>query len=306
MKIGTTFDFQQAESLGLDWRKAFQNIIKMKFNPIRVGIKWNVVEVEKGVYDWSIYDEIFEYLTKVDAVLVVGAKVPRWPEYFIPDWIELKGNLDSSLLEKGLQKFILKVVDRYGNLENVKIIQIENEPFLKSGPNQRTLSLKLLEKELETVKKVTQKPILLTMQGLPTTGVVAEFLKGRLSYKKKLIRKADIVGFNVFPSFEGKVFERWNKVYKASKLAWKYLKYLYKYSLQRHKEVIVTELQAEPWQFGEVSHSEAFGNKTCNPELVKDYLKRVEKIGFEKVLVWGSEFWLKCKEEGANDWIEVV
>lgn len=314
MKFGTTFDYEQAQNLGLDYKEVLERIVSLKLSPIRIGIKWNKVEGKRKKYNWDIYDNILAMLDKhkIPIVLAIGMKSPRWPEFFIPEWVNLKLIENSVVsgedidLKDNLFDFISKVLKRYKDLKCIKYIQVENEPFLKAGPYKNSISYKFLENEINFIKTLTNLPIILNAQGLPTTGTFAEYLKGRNSYKKKLIKLSDIFGINIFPKFEGKIFNKANKEFSASCFAWWYLKKLFNKTNNLKKKCFVTELQAEPWQFGDVDLYDAYANKTCNPDMVRDYIDRLRKIGLENILIWGVEFHIACEKKGNDGWIKKI
>ncbi len=311
MNLGTTFDYEKAIEYGLSLKETLNEIIKLKLSPVRIGLKWNKIEIEPTRYDWSIYDYIinFFYTKKTPIILAIGMKSPRWPEFYV-NREKFKSNRsvfefeDDEFYER-LFKFIEKGIRRYRKFKNIKYLQIENEPLLKSGPNRETLTYNLLNKEVLLARSVSDIPILLTDQGLPTTGLMAEYLKGKYANKKKLVELCDCFGLNIFPRFEDKILNTFNYTYKASIFAWRYLLKLFNLAKSKCKECIVTELQAEPWQLGNINYKDANKNKTCKLKFVKDYLRKLKLIGFDTVLIWGTEFHLKCKNEGNLDWMSI-
>ncbi|MFC1780605.1 hypothetical protein ACFLY9_02830 [Patescibacteria group bacterium] len=313
MQLGTTFDIDYATHLGLNWKDTLEQIVNLKLSPIRIGIKWSRVKVQKKKYNWLDYDEILELLDSknIPILLSVGMKSPRWPEFFIPDWIETNTtnsiiDINESNIKDSLFEFIKITIERYKHLRNIKWLQVENEPFLESGPNKLRISQDLLKEEVSFVRSISNRQILLTAQGLPTTGLLAEYLKGRYKYKNKLINIADIIGFHVYPKFEHESLLNKPKTFSASKTAWKYLQKLFNKTQSVNKECWCTELQAEPWQVELVSHKDTYVNKTCNPKMVKNYIKKLENIGFKTILVWGTEFHIKCEHEGNDKWIKRI
>ncbi|MBN2015804.1 beta-galactosidase [Candidatus Dojkabacteria bacterium] len=311
MQLGTTFDIDYAKHLGLDWKNSLRQIINFGILPVRIGIKWSRVEEKKRKYNWKDYDEILNILehSNTPTILVVGVKSPRWPEFFIPQW--LQSDINDSQFKDELFKFISIVVSRYKKIKNIKWFQIENEPFLKMRSTNNEGRIKripnnLLKEEVQFVQSLTELPIILTAQGLPTTGILAEYFKGRNSYKRKLIELADIVGLHVYPKFEHESLLGKPKTFEASSRAWKYLENLHSKARTRGKECFCTELQAEPWQTKQVSMTDAYANETCNPNLVNDYIHRLGQIGFKKILVWGTEWHLACKKHGNSEWIEKI
>jgi len=301
--LGTTFDYEHAIHLGLDWKATLQKIINLKYSPVRIGIKWNKVEKNMGEFDWKIYDELFNTLdkTNIEVILCIGMKSPRWPEFFIPDWIKWKKNkffykkqINFSSEETDiLLNFIKTCLNRYLKHKNIKFIQVENEPFLPAGPNKYFISEKLLQKEIDIVKSITNLPIILNDQGLPTTGIIPEILKGKYFKKLKLMKMCDILGLNIYPIFEDKWLFGKPKKFSASKIGWKYLNFLINQATKMNKKIFITELQAEPWQIQKVDIKNLERNISNTPEMTKIYINKLSKLQIEKILLWGSEFLIK-------------
>ena len=122
VRIGTTFSPLQCEYFGMDWKKAYLAILDEGFDIIRVSAYWDEIEKEEGVYDFTVLDWQVEQARKkgVPVVLAVGIKVPRWPEYHIPDWLEEQMRFgigakisNNRLLREKTFQFIEKTVLRY-------------------------------------------------------------------------------------------------------------------------------------------------------------------------------------------------
>lgn len=310
MKLGTTFDIDQAILNNLDPYKSLKKIIKMGISPIRIGIKWSRVEEKKGKYNWKDYDKIFKILAEnnTPVILTVGMKSPRWPEYYIPEWTK-NDNVaiqpsNFSDLKENLFKFTKKCINRYSKHSNITCIQIENEPFLPSGPDKWHIPEEFLADEIKYVRKLTKLPIMLTIQALPNTGILAEYIKGRNKYKKWLIDNSDIIGLHIYPKFEGSLFGQKKHIFKASESSWRYLNRLIKFAKEKGKKVWVTELQAEPWESGPIDKMDSYSPKTINPEIVVKNIARLKEMGIQTVLLWGIEFHLECLEEGNGEWME--
>src|SRR3990170_3107415 len=86
---GIVFSFKQAELLGLNPREVFLNLLdELKPGYLRVIAYWDRIESEKDRYNFSELD--FQLIEaekrKIKTTLVVGEKVPRWPECHYPNW----------------------------------------------------------------------------------------------------------------------------------------------------------------------------------------------------------------------------
>ena len=88
VQIGTTFSTRQCLYLQVNAKKTLKEILKAKFDLIRLSAYWDDLEPREGVYDFSSLDwQIAQAKSRqIPVVLTLGMKAPRWPEYFIPPW----------------------------------------------------------------------------------------------------------------------------------------------------------------------------------------------------------------------------
>ncbi len=87
--LGTTFSQLQCRYIGLDYRAAFQDICQIGLDRIRLCAYWNEIETQPGLYDFSILDWLLAEADRnqIEVVLAVGMKVPRWTEFYFPQWV---------------------------------------------------------------------------------------------------------------------------------------------------------------------------------------------------------------------------
>src|SRR5665647_2108102 len=88
-QLGVTFSYRYAQDIGLNWQETFTAILDdLKIKKIRIPIYWDLTEPKDGTYDFSAVDWQLQEAAKrnADIILVVGQKVPRWPECAIPEW----------------------------------------------------------------------------------------------------------------------------------------------------------------------------------------------------------------------------
>src|SRR5687767_14817772 len=88
--LGFTFSQRQTEYLTLQWDDVFDAALDLSPTIIRLGAYWDEIEPYEGVYDWSTLDAQLDRADErdLDVILTVGMKAPRWPEYFLPSWLE--------------------------------------------------------------------------------------------------------------------------------------------------------------------------------------------------------------------------
>jgi len=290
-ELGITFSSRYSEDIGLDWKENFIAILDdLKIRKIRVPVYWDLVEPVKDEYNFSDVDWQLEEAKKRNAeiILVVGQKVPRWPECFIPEWIE---NDDKKRKEE-LLELVSVVVNRYKNNLVIKYWQIENEPFLKFGICP-AIDADLLDEEIKTVKGAdSSREIIITDSG-------------ELSLWISAAKRADVFGTTMY-----------RDIYKEG---WGHYKYpigprffqvkcwlIEKFTNQN--KAIVIELQAEPWMPSwTVNNSLEEQLKFMNEKKIKENVEYAKQSGFSEIYLWGAEwwYWLKVKADYPVVWEEV-
>jgi hypothetical protein len=298
--LGITFSSRYSQDIGLNWKENYLALLDdLGIKKIRIPIYWDLVEKEKDVYDFSDIDWQLNEAQKRNAqiILVVGQKVPRWPECFIPKWIgrnnqELQTNVD--LKNREILQFVEDVVSRYKNHPAVKYWQVENEPFLAFGDcPSSTIDPIMLDKEIEIVRKNDpSRKIIVTDSGELSTWMNAS-------------SRADVFGTTMY-----------RNIYKQG---WGYYVYplgprffLAKQALIRifagQENAIVIELQGEPWVSGWTVHrslEEQFGS--MNEKKLREIVGYAKSGGFPEVYLWGAEwwYWLKAEKDHPEVWEEM-
>jgi len=287
--LGMTFSTRYAEALGLDWKETYVALLdEVGVKKMRLPVYWDLVEKEKGTYDFSDVDWQLEEASKrnVEVILTVGIKVPRWPECHIPGWV----NDDLASRREGILSFIETAVVRYRDNPTIVKWQVENEPFLRFGICPE-FDVDLLDEEIALVKKLdTTRPILLTDSGELSLWIHAaargdEF--GTTLYRD--IYSPKVGGYFEYPI--GPNFFRFKE--KMVRLL----------TDQEHFSVI--ELQAEPWASGWVGNAsleEQF--RTMNEGRLRENVDYARQVGFEEIYLWGGEwwYWMKVKKNYPAIW----
>ncbi|MEK7161036.1 MAG: beta-galactosidase, partial [Patescibacteria group bacterium] len=115
MIYGASFNSEYAAYLGLNPRDAFNKILgEWNFKRIRLSAQWDLIEKNKGEYDWSELDWMMNEAAKKNAkvILAVGHRTPRWPECHYPKWID---PLTHASHGPELLRFVELTVNRYKN-----------------------------------------------------------------------------------------------------------------------------------------------------------------------------------------------
>jgi len=175
-KIGCSFSPEYLEEItknptpevGL---KALQFIINdLYMRHIRLGIRWNKVEEERGKIDFSYYKPYFDYCLSqnVSICLNIGPiKTFRWPEQYVPEWAlkslqkipKKKAVLDekseiavhSLLYAERLLSYLAKAYSTK-ELARITLVQPENESFYPFGVYSWRLSQSYMTRLIVLVK----------------------------------------------------------------------------------------------------------------------------------------------------------
>jgi hypothetical protein len=286
MNFGISYSPVFARSLGLDWQRAYVDILDgLQPKKIRLASYWNEVEKVKGQYDFSETDWLVQEAQKrnVKIVLAFGIKVPRWPECFIPDfYIEKKVEREQTLL-----RYEAALVERYKNYPNIEMWQAENEPFLPFGDcPDGAVDADLVSREVAQVKLLDpSRPVMVTDSG-------------ELSLWIQAAKRADIFGTTLYRT-----------IYKPGVGYFNYplgpnffrMKALFINLAADQKNIVISELQGEPWGpqwLGDMSLEEQY--KSMSPEKLKDIAEYAKKTKFSEAYLWGAEWWYWLKTDKGN------
>jgi hypothetical protein len=283
MKYGFSLSKGQCDWLGVNYKDILNKLKDTKLNVVRLGLYWNEIEKEKDVYDFSEAEEIVNYASSLgyEIILTVGAKAPRWPEFYIPEYLlsEYKNvqSIPEEILSPRLLKFLEASVLRFKDVRSITTWQVENEPLDASGPHQISLSSALLQQEIDLVRSLDTRPILVTIWG--------NDMKKRNTLKKLYkLTGVDLAGFDLYP--KRPMFFRFSKPDLKSKDI-----------LEMNVELknngivpIMTELQAEPWEegFDYTQYPERI--KSISLEQIQKNISEYKDLGYETILLWGIEY----------------
>ena len=282
IKWGVTFSQKHAIDLGLDWKEVYSAILDdLQVKNLRLIAYWDLIEPGEGDYyfedlDWQIKEA---EAREAEITLVMGIRVPRWPECHIPDWA---GSLDKSQQQERILALLEKIVLRYKDSSTISYWQVENEPFFPFGTCPWS-DIKFLKKEINYVKSLDpqKRPIIETESGEWSPWVLAG-------------KYGDIVGTTMYK----KVFFQQLRTYLEYPLP--PLFYWRKAQIVKRlfgKEVICIELQAEPWGpklIYDLSIEEQA--KTMNLEQFRYNIEFAKKTGLKEFSLWGVEWWYWMKE----------
>ncbi len=274
MLHGTTFSHRQIQHLGLDVNEAFDFTLDFNFDFIRLGAYWDEIEKKTGEYDFTILDELSEKLEmrRQKCILTVGVKAPRYPEFYWPAFLKQK---EINNKKKALLQFIKVVVNRYKDYPCISHWQVENEPL--DDVEGQSISLELLNKEVELVRSLDNRPIIINLWGnalshrgfLPQVEPLADVIGVDLYYKQFMTKKLTRSWYIGPMDNDEKLTQMFTD---CSKPIW------------------ITELQAEPWEDSDETYRSE-NTKSMSPEKLIKFYERAKKLPVEAILFWGVEYW---------------
>lgn len=280
VRFGVTFSVKYAEKLGLDWREAYlATLDDLGVRTLRIPVYWDRVERERGSYDWSEVDWMLdEAATRgADVLLVVGRKVPRWPECHEPGWAD---SLPQAEKDRRLMDFLAEEVRHFSGSAAVTRWQVENEPLFLFGecpPPDR----ELLKKEVDLVRALDDRPVVITDSGELSTWLRTSTI-------------ADTLGISMYRLV-------WNK--HLGFLFWPLTPRYYSERIGFIRplvdDVIISELQAEPWfgrPFDETPIAEQY--ETMDIARFRGNVDFSRRTGASEVYLWGVEWWLWLRGQG--------
>ncbi len=285
---GATFSTEYAVSLGLDWKETFIALLDdLGMRHFRINAYWSEIEAQKDLVVFDNLDFQLDEIAKRGGrvILAVGRKLPRWPECHDPAWVR---ELPKKEIEERLLKLVRIVAERYKDHPAVDKWQVENEIVFPFGDCPNWLGLDSLQKEIDIVRSISDKPIVVTDSGEWTPWLPMAWYGDILGSSLYLEAWNDFVGHVPFPIRPGYYqFKAWLVS------PWK-------------KNIIFTELQAEPWGPKGVQEMTVEEAREYFPlEKMRSRIQFARDVGFSEVYLWGEEWWYWMKLHGdASYWDE--
>jgi len=285
--FGVTFSQTFAEDMSLDWQKTYLAMLDdLRVRKLRLVAYWPRIEPNQGNYSFEDLDWQIKEAGRRDAevILVIGRKVPRWPECHIPDWAK---NLSELKQQERILLLLTEIVKHYSGNETIKAWQVENEPFLSGFGVCPEFDKQFLDKEIALVRQLNfeQRPIVVTASG-------------ELSSWLKPARRADIFGTTLYRIVWIEKIGHFKYpipavfYYKRAKLV---------KCLTDVKKMIIIELQAEPWSPSSINETAVWKQaKSMDLDKFKGIIDYAQRTGFEEAYLWGVEWWYWKKEHGNN------
>lgn len=289
IKWGVAFSKPFATEMGLNWQETYlATLDDLGVKRIRLPIYWQDVEAEPEEYNFLDYDWMIEEAKKrnVQLILVIGRKLPRWPECHAPFWAD---KLSEPEKQEKILNIISKSVERYKNIENLYLWQVDNEPFLPFGECTST-DKSFLDREITTVREADPFHQIMVTDS------------GELSIWVRAAKRADIFGTTMYRIIYKEPIG-YLKYPLPPRFFW--LKANITHLFFPGKPIIVSELQTEPWGpklIYDLSLEEQ--EKSMSIKQFHENIEYAKKVGFPENYLWGVEwwYWLKVKHNCSEFW----
>jgi len=287
---GVTFSPSYAQQLNLDWHQTYLAILdELKVKNLRLAAYWDQIESQKNNYDFSALDWQIDQAGKrqAEVILVVGRRLPRWPECHDPSWL---GQVSVAETEEKLLAVIKTTVERYRKNPAIKYWQVENEPLLRWFGNCPPPDGELLQQEVDLVRRLdSTRPIIVSDSG-------------ELSTWQSAANYPDILGVTLYRVVWNN-YTGWFKYWFLPPAFYNFKVELTKRWHKNLNDVIVTELQMEPWSFNKSMTQLSLAEQQQSFDLQRFYanLDFTTKAGFNTAYLWGVEYWYWLKEQGHSE-----
>lgn len=291
--LGASFIPDYAAGFGLDPHDTLNAMLSdLKLKQVRLVSYWGDIEKTPGDYDFSGLDWQFALANKYGAKvsLSIGLRQPRWPECHEPVWAKVE---PKSQWQPQLYKFMETVIDRYKNNPALQDYELENEFFMAVFGTCTDFDRNRLIEEFTLVKAMDPSHPVIVSRSDNWMGIP--------------------VGKPTPDEFAISVYKRvWDatithRYFEYPLPAWFYSSLAGSEEILSGKDMIIHELQAEPWtpqglEITQTSVKEQY--KSMNPARLKSRISYGEATGMRTIDLWGAEWWyyMKVKQHNPDVW----
>jgi len=279
LELGISFIADYAESLGLNPHQTFLALLdNMHVKNIRLVSYWSDIEPEPGKYNFSELDWEFQQAASHGAKvsLAIGLRQPRWPECHEPSWVNPE---PTSVWQPQLFQFMTSVINRYKNNPALGSYQLENEFFLTVFGTCTNIDRQRLVEEAGLVRALDRHHTLIISRSQNAVGWPIG------------APQADEYAISLYRRTWTPVLGRYIEYPYP---AWYYAFLAGIEKIWSGKDMIIHELQAEPWApdqktITEISLSEQ--SKSLDANSLKTTFTFAKATGMRTMYFWGAEYW---------------
>lgn len=279
--LGVTFSDRYAKYLGFEPDFLLSQILDdLEVRYFRLPAYWDFLEPKKDRFEFSHLDKYIQEISKHQGkiILVVGYKLPRWPECHSPEWAKELSRED--FRERQLL-MVKKVVERYKDNQAILAFQVENELFMNFGICPK-FDRGFIEKEVALVRSLSPKPIVMT-----DSGEVRPWISPA--------RLSDILGISLYRKVYDPNFG--HMTYPIPPFYYTIKDFLVRNLLApNNQKTAILELQGEAWmERGVLDTPLEEQIKSFSVNELEEHLNFAKKTGFDEIYLWGVEWWYYLK-----------
>lgn len=286
-EYGITWSSPYAWGLGLDPNEGLRQVLDdLGVRRFRIPAYWTDIEREQGRYDFTILEEQLDEIAKRDGrvTLAIGARLPRWPECWVPDWAKL---VDTRTRASVQMMYVKATYERFKDHPTVAGWQVENESQLKQFVKCDGLTKELVVEELRYVRGEEAK------RGGQRRPVITTD-SGELSAWLAFARETDGLGVSVYRS----VTNPWLGIVRYWFIPpWAYSR---KAALVQSftGPIFISEFQMEPWSEMPLQNTKLEDQyKTLSIQYMRQNFTYAKRMSVPAVDFWGAEWWYWMKEK---------
>lgn len=282
LQMGVTFIPDYARWFGLNADTTFKAILNdLKPQQVRLVSYWEDIEPTDGHYDFKELDTEFAeaQAAGVKVSLAIGLRQPRWPECHAPSWAQVDSRPQSFWYPK-LKSYMQAVIEHYKINPALDSYQLENEYFLKVFGKCTNFSRDRLIDEYNFAKSLDNTHTLIVSRSNNWVGLPI----GQ--------PRPDEFGISVYKRVWDRTFT--HRYIEYPYPAWYYGFYAGAGEILTGKNLMIHELQAEPWMPDGISlntSSTAEQYKSMNPKRFQDRFNYAKATGMRQIDFWGVEWW---------------
>lgn len=291
LHVGVTFIPRYARYYELDPKQTMRALIdELNIKQFRLVSYWDESEAEQGKYDFTDLDWQFKYAEESNAKvsLAIGLRQPRWPECHMPIWAM---NMPKDQWQPELKKYMQIVIERYKDSPALESYQLENEYFMTVFGECPDHSRDRLVDEFNFVKQIDpDHPVIISRSNNAAGIPIGE-------------PRPDMFGVSIYKRVWDKNITK--RYFEYPFPAWFYGFLAGAGKIVTGKDMIIHELQAEPWAPTETkTASLAEQDKSLNPERLRGRFTYGEATGMREMYLWGAEwwYWRKVKHNDSGAW----
>lgn len=278
-ELGVTFSAKYAEDLGMNPVDVFTAMITdLGAKRVRFSVYWADIEQTQGVFDFSKLDTYMAIAAEhhVAVTLAAGMKVPRWPECYIPSYVDASSE---SSVDASLYRYMQALIVHAKSYPALARWQIENEPLFPFGDCPPP-SLVRLTREVGLVRALdSEHPVMLTVSGEQEPWLDLASLADTIGVSVYRAAYNNIIGPVLFP--HPPIYYRIHAVLTKLFVS----------------DVSISELQMEPWFTGNPQEPQSIVVPFTTKEFA-EHLDFARRTGIHEALLWGAEWWYYQKIHG--------